>query len=247
MSTFDRVQFGNRLREMRIAAGFMRQIDLADEIGTIVQTISNYEKGIRLPDAEMLSRIVEVLPCNADYLLGFEDKPTYSEAYIIEQTGLSAKATRKLIDFKKRPKTGRYSYGDYLSAFIEDVNFASLADNLIQTAIFVDENNIRKDLSNQLYPDRKENEEAEECDDTGSFFDIMRGKLVGIDDDRKADLLIRALKHEAMDIYGKFFEAQAEETLQQSKRRGLEGKHKLEVVTFDDFIKSRKAAKDGEH
>jgi len=99
MSTFDKQVFGKRLQEMRIKAGYARQLDLAAKIGTVVTTISNYESGKRLPDAEMLARIVEALPCNADYLLGFEDKPTYSEAFISKNTGLTNESIARLSDF----------------------------------------------------------------------------------------------------------------------------------------------------
>lgn len=113
MSTFDKLKFGQRLKEMRIKAGYARQIDLAEKLGTVVQTISNYESGNRLPDAEMLSRIVEVLPCNADYLLGFEDKPTYSETYITDEFGLFAKSIDALKILRGSQKD---AYSEYLIA-----------------------------------------------------------------------------------------------------------------------------------
>lgn len=132
MSTFDKQKFGQRLKEMRLKAGYERQIDLAKKLGTVVQTISNYESGSRLPDAEMLARIVEVLPCNADYLLGFEDKPTYAEAYIADQTGLSSLSIEYLRQYQADCKnhTEDLDFGMYaielINIFIQDSRFESL-------------------------------------------------------------------------------------------------------------------------
>lgn len=132
MSTFDKQKFGQRLKKMRLKAGYERQIDFAHKLGTVVQTVSNYENSIRLPDAEMLSRIVDVLPCNADYLLGYEDKPTYPETYIAEQTGLSDVSIEYLRQYQsdkqndnEDPPFGMYAI-ELINIFIEDDRFDSL-------------------------------------------------------------------------------------------------------------------------
>lgn len=146
MSTFDKQKFGQRLKEMRLKAGYERQIDLAKKLGTVVQTISNYESGSRLPDAEMLARIVEVLPCNADYLLGFEDKPTYAEAFIAEQTGLSDMAIEHLRQYQayvvnstEYAQFGRYAI-ELANILIEDDGFDSLVEWYVELyrSIFAD-------------------------------------------------------------------------------------------------------------
>lgn len=48
----------------------MTQIELADAMGVSKGTIENYEMGIRVPDANAISRITTALGVTASYLLG---------------------------------------------------------------------------------------------------------------------------------------------------------------------------------
>jgi len=53
----------------------MRQEDLAGLLGVSRQAISNYEKGERHPDPQMLSRLARLFNVSADYLLDLTDNP----------------------------------------------------------------------------------------------------------------------------------------------------------------------------
>jgi len=54
----------------------LRQEDLAKLLGVSRQTISNYEKGERHPDPQMLSRLARFFNVSSDYLLDLTDDPT---------------------------------------------------------------------------------------------------------------------------------------------------------------------------
>lgn len=69
---------GERLRAVRILRGYQRQSDFADALTTSQETvtqqmISKYETGKSPPSVEMLIRIIELLNCSADFLLGRHD------------------------------------------------------------------------------------------------------------------------------------------------------------------------------
>lgn len=53
----------------------MRQEDLAKMLGVSRQAISNYEKGERHPDPQMLSRLARLFNVSSDYLLDLTDNP----------------------------------------------------------------------------------------------------------------------------------------------------------------------------
>jgi len=200
MSTFNRQLFSERFKEMRIKAGYRRQIDLAEKLGTVVQTISNYESGNRLPDAEMLARIVEVFPCNADYLLGFEDKPTYSTAYISDQTGLTNDAIavlRKMALDSECAKSGGTPVADYLSKFITGDQVGYLVKLALGIQVFEVQEKSEKYRKKQGVQD-------EDSSILATIFNVMH------DDSRpisKFDLFSTAAKHLSMEIYGEFFDS----------------------------------------
>jgi len=64
---------GERLRAVREKLA-LAQKDFAKMAGVTRQTISLYEKGERLPDAQTLHDICRVTGCSAQYLLGFQQE-----------------------------------------------------------------------------------------------------------------------------------------------------------------------------
>lgn len=62
-------QFGELLTELRQERN-MTQQDLAKVLFVSVSTISNYEKGIHLPDIIKLSKLADFFHVTTDYLLG---------------------------------------------------------------------------------------------------------------------------------------------------------------------------------
>ena len=71
-------QFGEILAELRQDRG-LTQRDLAKLFFVTPGTISNYEKGRHLPDAERLIKIADYFECSTDYLLGLNEHPNFKE------------------------------------------------------------------------------------------------------------------------------------------------------------------------
>ena len=63
---------GSRIAIARKAAG----LKLAAAVGVHKQTISRYERGVLVPDANEICAMVSTLNCSADFLLGFSDTLT---------------------------------------------------------------------------------------------------------------------------------------------------------------------------
>lgn len=99
---FDSTLFGERLRKMRLSAGFSSQEMLANAVNVSVQTISAYESGKRLPDAATIHALSEKLNCTADYLLLREDGSTHDIAHMVQYTGLSEESLQHLCFLKSK-------------------------------------------------------------------------------------------------------------------------------------------------
>lgn len=76
-------KFAKRLRFLRKQKG-MTQKDIAKIVGTTDNAIGNYERGSRMPDAEMLIKIANIFKVNIDFLLGNTDNP-YALKYAIDK------------------------------------------------------------------------------------------------------------------------------------------------------------------
>lgn len=74
--------FGENLKAMRKAKGYTQE-ELAIKINVVRQTVSKWEKGLSVPDADVLSQIAEVLDTKVSVLLG---------GTITEETGKDAVA-----------------------------------------------------------------------------------------------------------------------------------------------------------
>lgn len=61
--------FGENLKAMRKAKGYTQE-ELATKINVVRQTVSKWEKGLSVPDADVLSQIAEVLDTKVSVLLG---------------------------------------------------------------------------------------------------------------------------------------------------------------------------------
>lgn len=78
-------EFGLQLKSLRQIKG-LSQKEFAIQLGVGQSTIANYEKGIRVPDAQMLSQIANQFNVTIDYLL-CKDQYLYSDS-IKEQTDI---------------------------------------------------------------------------------------------------------------------------------------------------------------
>ena len=61
--------FNENLRELRKSKGFTQE-ELATKINVVRQTVSKWEKGLSVPDADSLQKIAEVLDVEVSQLLG---------------------------------------------------------------------------------------------------------------------------------------------------------------------------------
>lgn len=60
---------GDNIKNLRKSKGYSQEI-LAEQLCVVRQTISKWEKGISVPDAEMLNRISELFEVSVNDLLG---------------------------------------------------------------------------------------------------------------------------------------------------------------------------------
>ena len=67
------INFGNRLKELRLQAG-MTQQQLGQRIGITKSVISFYELRERTPSPEILVKLAAEFKVSSDYLLGIEKK-----------------------------------------------------------------------------------------------------------------------------------------------------------------------------
>ena len=67
------IMFNENLKTIRKAKGHTQE-ELAIKIHVVRQTISKWEKGLSVPDADMLSKLADVLEINVSELLGSELK-----------------------------------------------------------------------------------------------------------------------------------------------------------------------------
>ncbi len=72
MADFDKMKMGKRIRELRSAAK-LSQIELANLVGVVQHSISQYESGTVKPSLEVLVKLAVTLETSSDYLLGLEN------------------------------------------------------------------------------------------------------------------------------------------------------------------------------
>ncbi len=63
-----------RLKECRLSHG-LNQTELAKIMDVSKQTVSNWEKGSRIPNTSMLYKLAEFYSVSTDYLFGLTDNP----------------------------------------------------------------------------------------------------------------------------------------------------------------------------
>lgn len=67
-------ELSTRIKSLRKINGYTQK-EFADLLGVVQTTVANYENGIRIPDAEKLSKIASLLHITVDYLLGTDERP----------------------------------------------------------------------------------------------------------------------------------------------------------------------------
>ena len=80
----------NRIKDLREDAD-MRQIDLANAVGIVQRTISNYETGKTFPDSFALIKLADYFNVSIDYLVGRTDY----NMFIKEEQNIEMKQIRE--------------------------------------------------------------------------------------------------------------------------------------------------------
>lgn len=76
--------FNENLKTLRKAKGFSQE-ELAIRLNVVRQTISKWEKGISVPDADMIIRIAEILETSVSELLGAKIVDEAGTNHVAEQ------------------------------------------------------------------------------------------------------------------------------------------------------------------
>lgn len=76
--------FNENLKTLRKAKGFSQE-ELAIRVNVVRQTISKWEKGLSVPDADMLIRIAEILETSVSELLGAKIDDEAGTSNVAEQ------------------------------------------------------------------------------------------------------------------------------------------------------------------
>ena len=76
--------FNENLRELRKSKGFTQE-ELDTKINVVRQTVSKWEKGLSVPDADSLQKIADVLDVEVSQLLGANIETEASKNEIAEQ------------------------------------------------------------------------------------------------------------------------------------------------------------------
>lgn len=92
--------FGENLKAIRKAKGYTQE-ELAIKIHVVRQTISKWEKGLSVPDADTLSKLADVLEVNVSELLGSEIKEGTNKNEVAKQL---AKISEQLAVKNRRHK-----------------------------------------------------------------------------------------------------------------------------------------------
>lgn len=92
--------FNENLKTIRKAKGYTQE-ELAIKINVVRQTVSKWEKGLSVPDADILSRIADVLEVSVSELLGTPIEEEENRNELAEQL---AKVSEQLAIKNRRAK-----------------------------------------------------------------------------------------------------------------------------------------------
>ena len=93
--------FQENLKTMRKAKGYTQE-DLAIKLNVVRQTVSKWEKGLSVPDADVLCKIADVLDTDVSTLLGEEIVEETDKSAVAQQL---AKISEQLAMNNQRSKT----------------------------------------------------------------------------------------------------------------------------------------------
>ena len=113
--------YSERIRELRILHE-MSQQDLADRLDVNKVTISQYERGVRKPDLNVLTALCDIFNVSSDYLLGVDDVTIR----FVGKEGLkklNSRTTRRI------PILGRVAAGIPIDAIEDIIDWEDIAED----------------------------------------------------------------------------------------------------------------------
>lgn len=102
--------YSERIKELR-KNKHLSQLDLADKLGVNKVTVSQYERGVRRPNIDVVAALCDIFNVSTDYLLGEDD---------VTVRFVNGEGLKKLDAVQRIPVLGRVAAGIPIEA-IEDV------------------------------------------------------------------------------------------------------------------------------
>lgn len=139
--------FSDNLKTMRKAKGYTQE-ELAIKLKVVRQTVSKWEKGLSVTDADVLSKIADVLDTKVDILLGGTITDEDDKDAVAEQL---AKISEQLAIKNRRSKRIWKVVGitlliilifNILLVIVSIVSFKSYSDNVRTTVIEMNEEDV---------------------------------------------------------------------------------------------------------
>lgn len=96
--------FAENLKKIRKDKGYTQEI-LAEKLNVVRQTVSKWEKGLPLPDVDMLSKIANVLETDVNILLDGQITTTDQSEIVKQLAKINEQLTIKNRRYKKIMKT----------------------------------------------------------------------------------------------------------------------------------------------
>ena len=96
--------FAENLKKIRKDKGYTQEI-LAEKLNVVRQTVSKWEKGLSLPDVDMLSKIANVLETDVNILLDGQITTTDKSEIVKQLAKINEQLTIKNRRYKKIMKT----------------------------------------------------------------------------------------------------------------------------------------------
>jgi hypothetical protein len=100
----DRGMFAENLKKIRKDKGYTQET-LAEKLNVVRQTVSKWEKGLSLPDVDMLSKIVNVLETDVNILLDGQITTTDQSEIVKQLAKINEQLTIKNRRYRKIMKT----------------------------------------------------------------------------------------------------------------------------------------------
>ena len=96
--------FAENLKKIRKDKGYTQEI-LTEKLNVVRQTVSKWEKGLSLPDVDMLSKIANVLETDVNILLDGQITTTDQSEIVKQLAKINEQLTIKNRRYKKIMKT----------------------------------------------------------------------------------------------------------------------------------------------